>query len=169
MRTLWGTLAAVFAAALMLYGITACHIEKPPDTKAAAPLVGEFATAGGSRLTFADDGDNDWSAGDVLVEFAADAEYLLEGRANNTLYHYVFGMHNLPAPYDVADDFQLSNGEEWFANCHSRYTATDILLLQPYSPGGEELAFRRVAAAGKGGTYSLVPGDNGYFTFTKED
>ena len=126
---------------LMLCSLTGCHDNKPPDGKATTPLIGEFITVGGSKLTFTHTGDSDWSTGEVLVEFYEDAEYLLEGRTNNTVYQYVFGMNNLPANYDVADDFQLSNGEEWFAKCHSRYTVDEI-ILKPYSPSGDELIFK---------------------------
>ena len=132
-----------FIAALCVLTLTACHHEKPPDSKATAPLAGVFVTAGGSRLTFTGDGDNDWSGGDVLVELAADAEYLLEGRANNTVYRYVFGFQNKDANYDVADDFQLSTGTEWFAKCRSRYAAAGVLTLDPYSPSGDRLIFTR--------------------------
>ena len=137
------------SSTVILCGVVACGIlfhqskEKPPDSKATVPLVGEFVTTGGSRLTFTNDGDNDWSTGEVLVELADDAEYLLEGRSNNTVYRYVFGMNNLPANYDVADDFQLSNGEEWFMKCHSRYTKAGDIMLDPYSPSGNGLIFER--------------------------
>ena len=147
-----------FIAALLLCGLTGCGIlfpqstEKPPETKASGPLAGEFVTEGGSKLTFIEDGVDDYrDSGYVLVEFAPDAEYLLEGRENNKVYRYVFGIRTMPAPYDVADDFQLSNGGEWFANCHSIYTVQGGLLLDPYSPEGDELKFERVAR----------PGDNG--------
>ena len=159
-----------FIAALCALTLTACHDNKPPDSKADVPLAGVFATEGGSKLTFTDDGDNDWSSGDVLVEFAADAEYLLEGRENNTIYRYVFGLNNLPAPYDRADDFQLSNGEEWFANCRSHYRIwSDVSLrLTPYLLEGEQLIFERAVVPGDGKTYDIVPGENGYIDIDRE-
>ena len=126
---------------IMLCGLTGCHDNKPPDGKVTAPLIGEFITADGSKLTFISKNDNDWSTGEVLVELSEDAEYLLEERTNNVVYRYVFGMNNLPANYDVADDFGLTDGKEWFFHCHSKYTADEI-ILKPYSPYGDELIFK---------------------------
>ena len=144
------------------------HSNKSPDSKGTAPLIGEFITIGGSKLTFIDDGDKDLSTGNVLVELSNDTEYLLEGGENNTVYRYVFGMNNLPANYDVADDFQLSNGKEWFVMCHSRYTGNGELILNPYSPSGDEIIFEHAVNHGEGGTYNLVPKENGYFEVKKE-
>ena len=184
-------IAAILAAVLLLCGLTGCgplfgrnnlseelqevlvgNKDKPPEMSMSSPIVGEYVTEGGSKLTFLEDEVNDyWDTGFVLVEFADDAEYLLEGRENNTVYRYVFGLNNLPAPYDVANDFQLSNGDEWFANCHSFYKiwSNVSLRLTPYLLEGGELIFERVTVPGEGGTYDLVPGKNGYFDFTKED
>jgi hypothetical protein len=136
-----------------------------------SPITGEYITASGSKLTFLEDGAEDyWDSGFVLVELAADAEYLLEGRENNTVYRYVFGLNNLPAPYDRADDFQLSNGEEWFANCHSHYRIwSDVSLrLTPYLLEGEQLIFERAVVPGDGKTYDIVPGENGYIDIDRE-
>ena len=156
---------------LMLCSLTGCGYNgnKPPDSKVATPLVGEFVTVGGSKLTFTDDGDEDLSTGNVLVELSNDTEYLLEGRENNIVYRYIFSMNNLPANYDVADDFQLSNGDEWFAMCHSRYTGNGEFILKPYLPSGDEIIFERVVDHGEGGTYNLVPKKNGYFEVIKGD
>jgi|GEM_PF-2652652 len=189
MKTITKTLV-ILVATLLLCGLTGCrlsggdkpsnelldrlaqHKDKPPVSSMSGPITGEYVTAGGSKLTFLEDGAEDyWDSGFVIVEFAGDAEYLLEGRENTTVYRYVFGMNNLPAPYDVADDFQLSTGEEWFANCHSHYRiCSDVSLkLTPYLLEGEELIFERMTVPGEGGTYDLVPGETGYFDFTKEE
>jgi hypothetical protein len=189
MKTLIKPLAAVLAA-ILLCGLPGCGLfggnkpsdelmsalssneDKPPVSSMSGPITGEYFTEGGSKLTFLEDGAEDyWDSGFVLVEFANDAEYLLEGRENNTVYRYVFGLNNLPAPYDVADDFQLSTGDEWFANCHSFYRVwSDVSLrLTPYLLEGDELRFERAIIPGEGKAYDLVPGENGYFDFTKED
>jgi len=169
--------AALAASLIMLCGLAGCvhkpsdglldrlteNKNKPPVTNMSGPIAGEYVTEGGSKLTFIEDDVNDyWDTGFVRVEFADDAEYLLEDRENNTTYRYVFGMNNLPAPYDVADDFQLSNGDEWFANCHSFYRvwSSVSLRLTPYLLEGKELIFERVVASGEGGRYDLAPGDN---------
>ena len=168
MKILTKTLAAVFAAMLLLCGLTGCgrkpsdelldmlakNKDKLPETSMSVPIVGEYATEGGSRLTFLEDDVNDyWDTGSVLVEFAADAEYLLGGRGNNIVYRYVFSLNNLPAPYDVADDFQLCSDGEWFANCHSFYRiwSSVSLRLTPYLLEGDELIFERVTVPGEGG------------------
>jgi len=170
-------LSIILAITFTLSALTGCGIirpqstEKPPETRETKPLTGEFVTEGGSKLTFVEDGVSDyWDTGYVLVEFAADAQYLLEGRENNTTYRYVFSKHNLPAPYDVADDFQLSTGEEWFANCQSIYTAYGDLLLDPYILEGDELMFEYVKTPSKGVRYDLVPGDgnNPYYKVEKK-
>ena len=176
MKTSARTLCAVLAGALTLIGAAGCGIlypqskEEPPVSKETGPLVGEFVTEGGSKLTFTDDGVSDyWDTGYVLVELADDAEYLLEGRENNKTYRYLFGIRNEPAPYDVADAFSLLDGAEKFAMCGSRYTALCDLLLDPYSPDGEELLFERVAVPSEGGTYDLVQKENGYFEVIKRE
>jgi len=127
------------------------HSNKPPSSKAKQCLKGEFITEYGSKLTFIDCDDKDWSTGEVLVELASDADYLLEGKDNNTIYRYGFGWHHLPVNYDVADDIQLSNGNDWFAKCFSRYTG-DYLILNPYLPSGDELIFKRVIKPSENGT-----------------
>jgi len=83
----------------------------------------------------------------------------------------VFGLNNLPAPYDVADDFQLSTGDEWFANCHSFYRiwSSVSLRLTPYMLEGDELIFECVDIPCEDKTYDLVPGDNGYYDLTNEE
>jgi len=148
MKTITKTLA-ILAAAILFCGLTGCGIffpqstEKPPVSKATGPLVGEFVTKGGSRLTFIDGGGKDWSSGDALVEFTSDAEYLLDGRENNKVYRYSFSYNNISVEYDVAERFELCDGEKMFAGCSVRLIKNGGISLYTTDLGGEKIEFER--------------------------
>jgi hypothetical protein len=149
MKTLTKIIFAIMLAAILLCGLAACGIifpqstEKPPISKATGSLVGEFVTKGGSKLTFIDDGGNDWSSGDVLVEFAADSEYLLEGRENNKIYRYSFSYNNISVEYDVAERFELYDGEKMFAGCNVKCMNDSSISLYTTAPDGVKIEFER--------------------------
>ena len=147
MKTPTKILFAVLFSAILFCGLAACGIfspqstEKPPVSKAIGPLAGEFVTENGSRLTFIDGGGNDWSSGDVLVEFLSDAEYLLDGRENNIVYRYSFSYHNMDVNYDAAEMFELNDGEKLFAGCGVRLMNDGGISLYTTAPGGEKIEF----------------------------
>ena len=163
-------LTKVLAVVLCLLTLTACGGPKP-IFKATGPLDEELVTEGGSKLTFIDGGGRDWKTGEVLVELAAEDEYLLEGHDNNKVYRYKFGFQNGNAAYAVEDDFQLRDGDGLFAKCRSAY-ALGTLLLKPYAREGVELVFNRIPEeyevnTGDGGTYKFYLKDSGYFGVEK--
>ena len=164
-------LKLTLAALLLLFTLAGCGFIHYGDTGrgdpnrnslVTAPLVAEFVTQGGSKLTFTGDGDygvnnfNDWSWGIALVEFASDAEFLLEGRENNAAYRYSFTFFEFSANYDVADGFELYDGDKSFARCSldfgSHSSPGDVPRgLYTKDPAGERLEFERVTVPGEGG------------------
>ena len=165
------TIAAVAAITLVL-ALSACFNDKKPLIKASGPIVGEFVSEDGSKLTFTHDGGKNWKSGEVLVELAADAEYILEGRANNTVYRYKFNFRQGDAMYVIPDDMQLSDGAEWFAKCRFTYMLGGTIWIEPYSREDVKIVFQRVVPeypvnTGEGGTYDLVPGEGPYYSVTR--
>ena len=149
MKTLTKIFFAALFSAILLCSLAACGMffpqstEKPPVSKATGPLAGEFVTEKGSKLTFIDGGGNDWTSGDVLVEFLPDAEYLLEGRENNKIYRYSFSYNNISVEYDVAEMFELCDGEKMFAGCSVRLIKNGGISLYTTDLGGEKIEFER--------------------------
>ena len=151
MKILTKILFTMLFVAILLCGLAGCGIlfpqstEKPPDSKATEPLVGEFITEGGSRLIFIDNGGSNRTSGDVLVKFASDAECLLEGRENNAVYCYSFSYHNIDAQYDVAERFELYDGETLFAGCNVILMNGVNISFETIASDGERIVFERAA------------------------
>ena len=170
----------ILAAALLLCGLAGCRNDRKPIFEATGPLEGEFVTEGGSKLTFIDDGNDDWTSGDVLVEFMSDAEFLLEDKENHTTYRYKFGFQNGNAAYLVFDDFYLTNGDGVFAKCRSMYTIKKELVLRPYTQEDLDLIFRQEvepdddeapvpSESGPKKSYNFELKDNGYYGVVIEE